>query len=129
MNLTINHKGLAHRIISQVSVTNNDNGKSATASVLWDTGATGSMLNVAIATKLNLEAVGFTKYQHADGITETAIYAAGLEFQGGLKIGEIDLMGLSDIHDFDMLIGMDIISRGDFRIKNEDGNSVFTFSC
>lgn len=129
MNLTINHDGLVLRIISQVTVMPDIDGESVTVSALWDTGAMFSMLNDSIAKKLNLLEIGNTRYRHADGVSESSIYVGRLELQGGLEISDIELLGLSDIHDFDVLIGMDIISQGDFRVRNENWNTVFTFNC
>lgn len=129
MNLIVNHEGLVQRIISQVTVMPVSGNSSVTVSALWDTGATTSMLNDSVARALNLGEIGYTEYAHANGIAESSIYAADVDFQGGLKIRKIELIGLSDIHDFGLLIGMDIISQGDFRVRNDNGNTVFTFDC
>ena len=67
---------------------------------LWDTGSTMTVISDELASKLNLEPVG-------EMMAETA----------GGKLGP----------GIDILIGMDIITLGDFVITNYNNKTVFSF--
>lgn len=93
---------------------------------LWDTGATGTVISSECATKLGLKPIGKTKVYHANGDAIVNIYAINLflpnqvAFQF-IKVTEGKLNGT------DLLIGMDIISRGDFAVTNFGGETTFSF--
>ncbi len=93
---------------------------------LWDTGATGTVISENCAKKLNLKPISKAKVFHANGEAIVNVYAINLYLpnQVGfqfIKVTEGILNGT------DLLIGMDIISRGDFSISNFAGNTTFSF--
>jgi predicted aspartyl protease len=93
---------------------------------LWDTGATGSVITKNVVDKLGLIATGFGKVYHANGdcIVNTYLINILLPNQVGvhsLRVTEGILNGS------DVLIGMDIIARGDFSVSNTNGKTKFTF--
>lgn len=93
---------------------------------LWDTGATGTVISQQCAKKLNLKPISKAKVFHANGESIVNVYAinlflpnqVGFQF---IKVTEGVLNGT------DLLIGMDIISRGDFSISNFAGKTTFSF--
>lgn len=93
---------------------------------LWDTGATGTVISKSCASKLGLKPISKAKVYHANGEAIVNVYAinlflpnqVGFQF---IKVTEGVLNGT------DLLIGMDIISRGDFAITNLGGKTVFSF--
>ncbi len=93
---------------------------------LWDTGATGTVISQECARKLNLKPIGKSKVFHANGESIVNVYAinlflpnqVGFQF---IKVTEGVLNGT------DLLIGMDIISRGDFSVTNFAGKTTFSF--
>tara|TARA_R110001592_G_scaffold261377_1_gene526282 strand:+ start:748 stop:1302 length:555 start_codon:yes stop_codon:yes gene_type:complete len=93
---------------------------------LWDTGATGTVISKQCAETLGLKPIGKAKVYHANGEATVNVYAINIflpnqvAFQF-IKVTEGVLTGI------DLLIGMDIISRGDFAITNLGGKSVFSF--
>jgi len=95
---------------------------------LWDTGATNTCITKKIIDELELKPVGMTLVKHADGesMSNTFLVNIGLLNKVGfsqIRVTEGKLSGL------DLLIGMDIITRGDFAITHMDGKSVFSFRC
>lgn len=93
---------------------------------LWDTGATGTVISTDCAKKLGLKPIGKTKVYHADGDSIVNVYAINLFLPNQVafpfvKVTEGKLNGT------DLLIGMDIISRGDFVVTNFGGQTTFSF--
>jgi len=128
VNLTITHRGLANKIVSQAVITSVDSGKSIAVSAIWDTGATTSLVNDKIVKSLQLKEIGVAQVKHVAGATAFPIHLAAIEIQGGMKISEHRLVSFPSIHAFDMIIGMDIIALGKFCIENKGGNTVFSFN-
>jgi predicted aspartyl protease len=93
---------------------------------LWDTGASGTVISKAVVDKLALKPIGKSKVFHANGESIVNVYAINLflpnqvAFQF-IKVTEGVLSG------FDLLIGMDIITIGDFSISNVGGKTTFSF--
>ena len=94
---------------------------------LWDTGASTSSISGAFSDRIGLPAIDFTKIHGAGGVHDSRIFKIDLIIPGTqVRINEIlatEFVG----HDFDMLIGMDIITLGDFSITNANGVTVFSF--
>jgi len=127
MNLTIEHKGLASKIVSQAVIISVDSGKSINVSAIWDTGATTSLINDKIVKSLRLKKIGIAQVKHVAGATAFPIHLAAIDIKGGMKITEHRLVSFPSIHPFDMIIGMDIIAQGNFYIENNGGNTIFSF--
>jgi predicted aspartyl protease len=93
---------------------------------LWDTGATNTVITKNIANRLNLKPQGQTKTYHADGESMTNVYYVNILLPNNvgfsaLRVTEGKLNGM------DVLIGMDIITKGDFAICHAGGKTTFTF--
>ena len=94
---------------------------------LWDTGATFSMITNRVAGDLNLRADGSITLRHAGGQAEgVPIFYVNLLLYNNVEIADVRV-GLVDARDFDVIIGMDIINRGDFAVSNRDGATSFSF--
>jgi predicted aspartyl protease len=133
----ITHKkmegGLLSQIICEVMVTAPFVGEqdpahlpSVKALGLWDTGATGSVITKRIADQIGLKPSGRQIVNHANGTDEVNTYLINLVLPSnvvitGVKATEGKLTG------FDVLIGMDVITLGDFSITNHQGNTVMSF--
>ena len=93
---------------------------------LWDTGASGTVISKLVVEKLGLKPIGKSKVFHANGESIVNVYAINLFLPNQVafqfvKVTEGVLSG------FDLLIGMDIITTGDFSITNVGGNTTFSF--
>jgi hypothetical protein len=94
---------------------------------LWDTGASASTISTSLATQFNLPVLGEREMHGAGGIYKAKSYLAGLLLPNNILIPEMTLYGFSGNALFDVLIGMDIISLGDFLVSTVNGIMHFSF--
>jgi hypothetical protein len=93
---------------------------------IWDTGATGTCINKKIANDLNLKPIDVKKMNTVGGVIDSNIYIVNIIFLNGqMKVGVRVAEGI--ISGGDVLIGMDIITDGDFVITNLNNQTVFSF--
>jgi len=93
---------------------------------LWDTGATNSCISNNLASKLNLIPIGFEEMSHADGTSTVPTYLINVFLPNNVGFSYVLVLGC-DLQNMDAIIGMDIISQGDFAISNFEGNTCFSF--
>lgn len=95
---------------------------------LWDTGATGSCISREVVKQLNLMPVGFKQIKTPSGSSVVNTYLVSIVLANNVTIVDVEVCE-SDIGEqgIDLLIGMDIISMGDFSVSNFNGKTVFTF--
>lgn len=96
------------------------------ASGLWDTGASCTTITSGLATALGLTPIGFETVYHANGSCIAKKYKVNIILPNGIEIPMLDVLE-GNLHGFDILIGMDIITQGDFAITHSDGKTTFTF--
>lgn len=103
-------------------------GASMNVVALWDTGATGSCIAMDVVEQLKLERMGFQKMRTPSGTRDAGIYQVDVLLPNHVLIeslivcdSEIGEQGIG------LLIGMDIIKRGDFAVSNYGGKTAFSF--
>jgi len=129
---TKNEKGLINVLKTQVNIivdkkinpNYKENKKQYEA--IWDTGATSTVISKKLAQKLNLTSVGKTKVRTTGGIIEVNKYILGLRLPNDLKIHNV-MLTAGDLGGTDFLIGMDIITLGDFSVTNVNNKTTFSF--
>ena len=95
--------------------------------VLWDTGATNTIISKNIADALGLEPIKKALISGIGGNVEAYTYKINLFFaEEGAWIKELEVLAC-DLEDNDIIIGMDTITQGDFAITNKDGATWFSF--
>lgn len=99
-----------------------------TENAMWDTGATNSLISQAIVNKLALEPYDKAYLSSASGVEVTETYLVHVLLPTGNAILDVEAL-LSDNDDYDFVVGMDIISKGDFAFTNFANKSVFSFRC
>lgn len=93
---------------------------------MWDTGATNTLISPRIVKALGLKPFGKSGISSANGIVETNTYLVHVGIPSGSVVTNI--LALEDENDdYEVVIGMDIISRGDFAFSNHEGHSTFSF--
>ena len=93
---------------------------------LWDTGATGSVITRRVIEELNLKPTGGIYVRNTSGARYEPTYKINILLPCNVGVSFLDATeGL--LNDFDVLIGMDVISKGDFAISNSNGETTFTF--
>jgi predicted aspartyl protease len=93
---------------------------------LWDTGASGSVITKNVADKLGLKPNGKALVHHANGESAVNTYLIGIMLPNNVVFSAL-IVTEGILNGMDVLIGMDIISKGDFCISNFKGNTKFTF--
>lgn len=94
---------------------------------IWDTGATSSVITNRVARELNLKPFTFIPVNHAGGTSlDVPAYKINVRLPNGVGISEINVSE-GKITGADVLIGMDIITKGDFAISHVNGKTKFTF--
>jgi hypothetical protein len=98
---------------------------------VWDTGATGSLIGPKVVQELNLQPSG-RENVHAVGagnqghVYETNTYLINIYLPNNVGIVGVRV-GEGGLGDNDVLLGMDIISFGDFTISNYNGQTWWSF--
>lgn len=94
----------------------------------WDTGATGTCISKELVKRLNLLPTGRVNVSTPSGIGTMNKYIINLILNNEIRIQNLIVMD-SEIgkQGIDVLIGMDIISIGDFAVSNYEGKTQFSF--
>ena len=93
---------------------------------LWDTGAVTSVIDKSFVEKLGLVPFDTGRAYTAQGFYESSMYLVDVLLPNniivkGLRVGD------GEFQDFDFLIGMDVITMGDFCVSNFNGVTTFSF--
>lgn len=128
--MTKAYSGISRIIISPVKIVNPATMAEFDSHGIWDTGATSSCITKNMASRLALIKVGETKVKGVHGIKDNvSVFAIKIILNNEnvtftLAVTECDQ--LLDDNSAELLIGMDVISQGDFIISNLN-QTVMTF--
>ncbi len=95
---------------------------------IWDTGATNTVISERVVKDCGLKPIGMAKVYQAGGATEDVNdYLVNIRLPNAvevynLRVTEGKLRGQANV-----LVGMDIINKGDFAVTNYNGKTVFSF--
>jgi hypothetical protein len=126
-SFTLNSAHDLSEIATPVTLQNGSTGKCIDdCRIIWDTGATSSMIAERIAQQLHLPPAGETSITGVHGTERANIYHVTLCFQKGLLIRDLRVASASGDCGFDLLAGMDIIGKGCFIVDGtgNDGTCV-----
>jgi predicted aspartyl protease len=94
---------------------------------IWDTGASGTAISKKVADALGLISTKVTKVYHAQGETLANVYLVSLGFpDSSLRFKELSV-NEAVVYGADVLVGMDVISQGDFLITNDGASTELHF--
>ena len=93
---------------------------------IWDTGASNSVISKKVIDTLNLQKIDDVKVQTANGLRDSEAYLINIFLPNRVAFSAIRVTD-GNITETDVLIGMDIISRGDIAITNKSRKTVMTF--
>lgn len=100
-------------------------GKRYTA--IWDTGATNSVITQRVVDDLKLSNFAYTSVNHGGGTSEhVPVYKVNIGLPNNVAFANVRVSE-GQIAGADVIIGMDIITRGDFAITNANGRTTFTY--
>lgn len=127
---TTKYNGIVRALENQVMITPAGIGlnKSLTDSyrAIWDTGATGSVISKNIVEKLELRPVSICKVATPAGVYDAYCYYINLTLPNNVTIPNLLVMEAA-YSNCDILIGMDVISQGDFSVTSCNGQTTFSF--
>ncbi len=95
-------------------------------STVWDTGATNTVISAAVIEALNLKPIEKTQLEGVGGIMDSSVYKINIYLENNVEFIGIEALS-GDIGDYDLIIGMDMITLGDFVLSNKDGKTWFAF--
>jgi SEC-C motif len=134
---SLNYSGFSNRIITDIDVFEyfspdtfdpSNPPKSCKTQALWDTGATNSIITHETALALALTPIGKTKTNHAGGQSDHSTHLVNIILPNQVMVASVLVTEMEHIVDnFGVIIGMDIISKGDFSITNCEGKTCFSF--
>lgn len=101
--------------------------KMLSCQALWDTGATNTVISDKLASSLGILPITKRKTFHADGDCLSNIYLVNIILPNNILISILQVSE-GKLHGFDILIGMDIITQGNFSISNIDRKTTFSFT-
>lgn len=125
--IRIEYKTIQREIKSKVIVSNKINGKSAEYTAVWDTGATNTGISHKVFNELGLIPIDKSYIRAVNNISESDIALIDLEFLENLKIKDVRA-GICQLYDCDVLIGMDVIQKGDISISHTGNKTLFSFA-
>jgi predicted aspartyl protease len=94
---------------------------------IWDTGATASLITKKVVEEFGLKPIGVTKVNHAGGESTTNIYLIDIWLPNKVVMKQVHVTEGILNGNFEILIGMDIICKGDFAVTNKDGKTCFSY--
>ncbi len=123
---TEKYKTLQRRLINSAII--ESAGQFVPVRTQWDTGATGTCISKGVVAQLGLQPTGMINVQTPSGIGTMNKYMVNLILNNEIRIMNLVVMD-SEIGNqgLDVLIGMDIITMGDFAVSNFDGKTQFSF--
>lgn len=94
---------------------------------LWDTGASSTLISTRVARALELKAIGKSGVSGFNiGIDIKDTYYVHIGLPTGDVVTDVEAMEF-DGEEYDVVIGMDIICKGDFALSNTEGKKTFSF--
>lgn len=94
---------------------------------IWDTGATNSVVTPRVVTECVLQPSGVTEVHAFNSSGTSDTYLVNVALPNNVLFCGVRVTRGSIAPGIDVLIGMDIITLGDFAITNRDGITVFSF--
>ena len=95
-------------------------------STVWDTGATNTVISGQVIDALSLKPIEKSQIEGVGGIMDSSVYKINIYLENNVEFIGIEALS-GDIGDYDLIIGMDMITLGDFVISNKDGETWFSF--
>ncbi len=111
--------------ISDATEAPGDGGRSFTA--IWDTGATNSVITQAVVDACGLVATGMERVYNVTGSAAQETYLVTIELPNRSRYTPVRVTRGNLQGEADVLIGMDIITTGDFAVTNFGGITTFSF--
>lgn len=124
---SINLGSLADEIVTECEFVTHDQKRRVKARrTMWDTGSNATILSTALVRELHPEVFGQGGMSGIGGQAEGNTYLLHVLLPSSDVITYQEVYE-ADLRDYDAIIGMDIITRGDFHLDCNKGETVFSF--
>lgn len=94
---------------------------------IWDTGATGSAITQSVVDELQIQPVTMTTVHGVHGQKTSYVYLVDLILPSNVGVRGLHVTLAQLVPDVEVLIGMDVITQGDFAITNRGGRTTMSF--
>lgn len=95
---------------------------------IWDTGSTHTLITDRVVNFLRLKPTGKSEVVSLGGVSLESTYVVNLNLAENLHIDLLRTIGCKALgRDLDVLIGMDVIRRGDFILSQSNKATYFCF--
>ena len=94
---------------------------------IWDTGATGTVITQRVVDDCGLKPVGMVEVHGVNSKEMSETFLVNILLPNNLGVQQMLVVKGRIAGNADVLIGMDIITLGDFAITNMGGSTVFSF--
>lgn len=128
--ITRTYPAISNVITTEIEVINPYTGAAGKTVGIWDTGATNSCISSSLAAALGLKPVQRASVRGVHGSEEVNVYYITIVLPHRdirLSIPVTECKELSEDGSVCALIGMDVITKGDFCITNTGGQTVMSF--
>ena len=95
--------------------------------VIWDTGASATCISPAVSKRLGLRPISMATVHAAGNSYDSQVFKVDVKLPNNLRVIDVRVLEAVNIHGADVLIGMDIITTGDFTVTNADNDTWFSF--
>ncbi len=127
---TVPYSGLADSIPSPIKIcktlTDAHNRRLFEYIALWDTGATKTVISKQVINDLQIQPIGEELTHGVSHSEKSKIYIVNICLPCNIIFPNVKVVG-GVLDGYDVLIGMDIISKGDFAITHKDKKTKFSF--
>ena len=125
-SFTILFNGIVDKITTDTTIINANN--NLTVKALWDTGANCCCISEELVKLLNLSPVGKVSFYTPSGTGLAYTYLVDIVLPNNMIIKDVKMCSSKiGAQNLDLIIGTDIINKGDFAISNYKNNTCFTF--
>jgi hypothetical protein len=93
---------------------------------IWDTGATGSVITERVIRECSLIPIGVAEVHGIGGARRANKYLVNIWLPNKVVIPSVEVIE-GQVKNQDVLIGMDIINKGDFAVTNYGGKTIFSY--
>jgi hypothetical protein len=98
-----------------------------TYGAIWDTGATNSVITEKVIAECNLKPIGMTNVQGVHGAETSEVYLVNIILPNKVNFVGMRVTKGKLPKDANVLIGMDIINKGDFALTHNANKTVLSF--
>ncbi len=111
--------GISNQLVTILDIVQPNTNNNFKVKAIWDTGATATVITQSVVNFLGLLPTGMSHVNTANGPTVQNTYIVDVVLPNGVNVKDITVTGANALSGgCEVLIGMDIISLGDFSVTN-----------